>query len=61
MRSLWSARYEIVRDFELLAEIHEEIPLKKVLESLLSEIPLLGFVAVYLLNPSYLITGANGS
>ena len=61
MRSLWSAHYQVTRGSEMIAEIHEENPLKKVLESVLSEIPILGFLAVYFLNPSYLVTGTDGS
>lgn len=41
--------------------IEEESPMKKLLESLLSEIPIVGFIAVYLLNPSYIVRRPDGT
>jgi hypothetical protein len=41
--------------------IREEEPWKRFLESLLGEIPIIGFVAIYLLNPSYLVNMADGT
>lgn len=61
MRSLWSAHYEVVQDQQLDMTISEESPMKKVLESLLSEIPLVGFLAVYFLNPSYIVRRPDGT
>lgn len=61
MRSLWSAHYEIIENNVVDMNLHEEDPWKKVIESLLGEIPFVGFVAIYLLNPSYLISMADGT
>ncbi|KAA1260855.1 hypothetical protein LF1_33970 [Rubripirellula obstinata] len=61
MRSLWSARYEVMQDGQVDMEINEESPMKKIFESVLSEIPILGFVATYLINPSYLIRRTDGT
>jgi len=61
MRSLWSAHYEIIEGNAVDMNIREEMPWKKFVESLLGEIPLVGFAALYLINPSYLITMADGT
>jgi uncharacterized protein YxjI len=61
MRSLWSAHYEVIEDKRVDMHIREEAPWKKFLESLLSEIPIVGFVFIYFLNPTYLITLADGT
>ena len=61
MRSLWAAHYQVIQDGQVDMEIQEESPMKKVLESLLGEIPLLGLAAVYLLNPSYIVTRPDGT
>ncbi|GAA4444040.1 LURP-one-related family protein [Novipirellula rosea] len=61
MRSLWSAHYEIMQNGAVDMTISEESPMKKVLESLLGEIPIIGLVAAYLLNPSYIITRPDGT
>jgi len=60
-RSLWSAYYEIIEDGQVDMTIREESPWKKFIESLLSEIPFVGFFFIYLLNPSYVISFANGT
>ncbi len=61
MRSLWSAHYQIIQDGQVDMTIDEESPMKKLLESLLGEIPLLGVLAVYLLNPSYIVKRPDGT
>ena len=61
MRSLWSAHYEIMQNGAVDMTISEESPMKKVLESLLGEIPIIGLVAAYLLNPSYIIKRPDGT
>lgn len=60
MRSLWSAHYEILRDNQVAMVIREESPFKKLVESLLGGIPILGLIAVYLLNPTYIIARPDG-
>lgn len=61
MRSLWSAHYQVMQNNQLDMEIREESPFKKVLESILGEIPIVGFIAMYLINPSYLVTRPDGT
>jgi uncharacterized protein YxjI len=61
VRSMWSAHYEIIEDNRVDMYLREEAPWKKFVESILGEIPVVGFVAVYLINPSYLVTMADGS
>lgn len=61
MRSLWSAHYEVMQEGQIDMTISEESPFKKVMESLLGEIPVVGFVATYLINPSYLVRRPDGT
>jgi hypothetical protein len=61
LRSFWSAHYDIMQDSEVDMTISEESAIKKVLESLLGEIPILGFLAVYLINPTYLVSRPDGT
>lgn len=61
MRSLWSAHYEVMQDGVVDMTISEESPMKKLLESLLDGIPLVGFIAVMLLNPSYIVSRPDGT
>ena len=61
MRSLWAAHYQVIQDDQVDMEIREESPMKKVLEGILGEIPIIGIAAVYLLNPSYIVTRPDGT
>ena len=61
MRSFWSAHYEVVQDGEIEMTLSEENPFKKILESLLGEIPLVGILAIYLINPTYLVSRSDGT
>jgi hypothetical protein len=61
MKSLWSAHYDVIQDDQIDMTIQEESPMKKVLESLLGEIPIVGLIAIYLLNPSYIVKRPNGT
>ncbi len=61
MRSFWSAHYEVMQDGLVDMTISEESPLKKLLESLLEGIPVIGFIAVMLLNPSYIVCRPDGT
>lgn len=56
MRSIWKARYEILDQETPEMEINEENGWVKVMDSLVSEIPLIGAFAGYFFNPSYLVT-----
>jgi uncharacterized protein YxjI len=60
-RSLFSAHYDIKRGDEVVASIKEENAWIRFLEALLAQIPIVGFVAVMLLNPTYLVTRADGT
>ena len=61
MRSLWAAHYQVMQDDQVDMEIGEESPMKKILEGILGEIPLIGLAAVYLLNPTYLVKRPDGT
>jgi uncharacterized protein YxjI len=61
MKSLWSAHYDVIQDGEIDMTIQEESPMKKILESILGEIPLLGIAAIYLLNPTYIVSRPDGT
>jgi hypothetical protein len=53
MRSFWRAHYEVHRAGAPLLTIREENPWVKVLDGLLSEIPILGLLTGYVLHPAY--------
>ena len=55
MRSLWKASYETFTHAsqQPMYQITEENPLAKVFDSLLGEVPILGFATSYLFNPKY--------
>jgi len=62
IRSIWNATYEIydaaqTHDYT----ISEENPWIKVLDALLSEIPILGIFTGYLFNPTYLVKDNNNN
>lgn len=62
MRSIWRAAYEIHNaNNELIFRIKEKSAWVKVLDSILSELPLLGLFTGYFLNPSYLIENRQGT
>jgi hypothetical protein len=61
MRSIWKAEYELYDvSGSLVMKINEENAWRKVGDYFLSEIPLVGFFTGYFMNPSYIITRANG-
>ena len=55
MRSLWKASYEVFSHEAETPEykISEENPMSKIFDSLLGEVPILGFATAYLFNPRY--------
>lgn len=61
MKSLWAAHYDIMQDGTIDMKVEEESPFKKLIEGILGEIPVVGFIATYLLNPSYLVTSPQGN
>jgi hypothetical protein len=56
MRSLWRAHYELERGGAVMLTIREENPWVKVLDGLLSDIPLVGILSGYFLHPTYRVT-----
>jgi len=55
-RSIWKAEYHLIDQFEKSQYIiKEENAFVKILDSILGEIPFLGFFTGYLFNPSYII------
>ncbi|WP_034057573.1 LURP-one-related/scramblase family protein [Lacinutrix jangbogonensis] len=55
--SIWKANYQIIDQHEKLQyHIKENNPWVKVFDSLLGEIPILGFFTGYLLHPTYNVT-----
>ncbi len=61
MQSFWKAHYDVMQDGQIDMTIAEESALKKFLESLLGEIPFVGLLFVYLLNPSYIVRRPDGT
>jgi hypothetical protein len=61
MRSLWRAHYELQRGGVPLLAIREENPWVKVLDGLLSEIPIVGLLTGYVLHPAYRVASPQGS
>ena len=59
-RSLWSAHYEIIEGSQVDMEIRELEPWRKVVESLLGEIPVVGFIITLLINPKYVVRRPDG-
>lgn len=60
-KSIWKSHYEIIDQFQNKQyEIAEENPWIKVADQFLAQIPLIGILAVYLLNPAYIVTDLNG-
>lgn len=60
-RSIWKAEYDIIDQNEAPQyKVKEENGWVKVFDSVLGEIPILGFFTGYLFNPSYLLTDNNG-
>jgi hypothetical protein len=61
VRSLWRAQYVIEgAGGAPLFEINEESAWVKFLDGLIGELPIIGLFSGYFLNPTYLVTGADG-
>ena len=59
MRSIWKAHYEVFDEADNhISNISEENPMAKVMDSVLGEIPVLGFFTGYLFHTKYLLTNA---
>ncbi|MBE9155941.1 hypothetical protein IQ265_03710 [Nodosilinea sp. LEGE 06152] len=61
MRSLWKAHYDIFNSVNSDLHIQEENPWVKVLDSLFQEVPILGALSGYVLNPKYLVKRSDGT
>lgn len=61
MRSLWRAQYEIQAADGLLLTVSEENPWVKVLDGLLSDLPIIGLFAGYWFHPAYLLKDRGGT
>jgi hypothetical protein len=59
MRSLWRSHYELLRNGQPLFNVREENPWIKVLDGLVSDIPVVGLLSGYVLHPTYRVTPAN--
>jgi uncharacterized protein YxjI len=60
MKSLWKANYDIYDGENVVFTITEENPWIKVLDGLLSEVPVVGWFTGYVFNPTYLVQRPNG-
>lgn len=61
MKSIWRTHYDIYDGETHALTIREENPWKRVLEAVHSDIPVIGFIAVLLLNPAYIISRTDGT
>ncbi|MFM8439652.1 MAG: hypothetical protein ACKN97_00015, partial [Acidobacteriota bacterium] len=62
MRSIWKASYEVFDGSgNQVGTISEENVYVKIFDSLLAEIPIIGMVTGYFLNPSYLLSRTDGT
>ena len=61
MRSLWKAHYVINVGDTAAFEVHEESALVRLIDGVIGEIPLVGALTGYFLNPVYLVTRMNGT
>ena len=57
MRSIWRARYNILRGDDVVFEVREENPWAKVGDQFVQDIP---FLSGFLFHPKYLVTTADG-
>ncbi len=61
MRTFWKATYDVLDESgSAIGLIHEQDAWVKVIDGLIGEIPLVGFVIQQWINPTYLIDGADG-
>lgn len=61
-RSLWRTQYDIADSSDqVILTVREENPWIKVLDSLVDEIPLVGFIIAMFINPRYLMTDSSGT
>ncbi len=62
MRSFWKARYDIWGENQKNPfQIHEDNAWVKILDSMVGELPIVGFFTGYFLNPTYNVTNSAGT
>ncbi len=61
MKSLWRAHYNIFEGDTHTMTIREENPWVKVLDGLVSQIPIVGLFSGYFLHPAFLVSRADGA
>ena len=62
LRSLWRTQYDIADSSDhTILTVREENPWIKVLDEMVGEIPLIGFIISSFINPRYLMTDENGT
>jgi len=61
MRSLWRAHYDIYERDNVVMTIREENAWTKVIDNVVGEIPVIGWFTGYFLNPTYLVSRADGA
>ena len=61
MRSLWRAHYQIQAGDGVLLTVREENPWVKVLDGVVSDLPIIGLFAGYWFHPAYLVTDGRGT
>jgi uncharacterized protein YxjI len=62
MRTFWKATYDVLDETgSAIGLIHEQDAWVKVIDTLVGEIPFLGFVIQQWINPTYLIDGTDGT
>ncbi|MEY4529487.1 MAG: hypothetical protein RLZZ156_208 [Deinococcota bacterium] len=62
LRSLWRTHYDIAdSNDQVILTVREENPWIKVLDALVDEIPLVGFIISMFINPRYLMTDSSGT
>jgi uncharacterized protein YxjI len=60
MKSFWKAHYDVMEGDRVVYSVQEENPWIKILDSLFSEVPILGMFTGYVFNPVYLVSDASG-
>jgi hypothetical protein len=60
MRSLFRAHYEIAVGNDIVLEVHEDSPWVSFADNLIGEIPFVGFLTGYFLNPTYTVSRHGG-
>lgn len=60
VRSIWRAHFSVIHNGQIVYEITEKSVLTRLFDNLLGEVPVLGMITGYILQPSYLIKTPQG-